>query len=95
MHHSSSDAELEALLKAEAEQEEFGETGKFPDGKLTDSDEGEIKFGVAAYGSQVLLNFGKPVAWFAMDADHADSLGDLLKHKAEETRKYVIGQTKG
>lgn len=66
----------------------FGATGRFPQGKYIPQDEGEIQFGVAADKQQgkVLINFGKPVAWFGMDAQQADDLGDLLKAKAAEIR---------
>lgn len=97
MHHSEKPDGIDALgelMRSESLEGGFGETKSFPDGKITDSDEGEIKFGVTAYGSQILLNFGKPVAWLAMRADQADVLGDVLKKKAAETRKYVVGQIK-
>jgi hypothetical protein len=85
---------VETLMDAEASQFGFGASGEYPDGKLTECDEGEITFGVAAYGSQIMLNFGKPVVWFAMNAEQADALGSILKKKAEETRKYLVGNLK-
>jgi hypothetical protein len=66
----------------------LGATGRFPQGKYTTEDEGELQFAIAAdkTAGKVLINFGKPVEWVGMDADQADGLGDLLKSKAAEIR---------
>lgn len=65
----------------------FGATKKFPQGKLRQDDEGELRFGVAVAGSKVVVNFGKPVAWLGMDADLAETFGHMLIEKAREARK--------
>ena len=46
----------------------FGETGKFPEGRLDPSDEGELRFGIAADRDNgvVMLEFGKAVKWLGM-----------------------------
>ncbi|HEY0004400.1 MAG TPA: hypothetical protein VGB17_06285 [Pyrinomonadaceae bacterium] len=64
----------------------FGATGRFPQGQYTPQDEGEIAFGVAADKSQgkVIVNFGKPVAWFGMDREQALALAESLKQKADD-----------
>lgn len=64
-----------------------GATGRFPEGKFTKDDEGELRFGVAVAGSQVIVDFGKPVAWFSMGADLAEQFGKMLVAKAAEARK--------
>lgn len=64
----------------------FGSTGNFPDGRLNESDEGEIRFGVAAdpENKVVVLNFGKPVAWLGMPPDLARQLAlSLLKNAGQ------------
>ncbi len=61
----------------------FGSTGKYPDGKLNESDEGEIVFGVAAdtNNNVVIINFGKPVMWLGLPQATAIQLAKLiLKH---------------
>jgi hypothetical protein len=57
----------------------FGPTGKYPHGKLGPTDEGELQFGVAhdADGN-VHVNFGKPVAWFALPQEQAINLARLI-----------------
>ena len=60
----------------------LGQTGKYPDGSLGRTDEGELTMAVSVdtYGN-VRLDFGKPVAWMAMPPALAISLAQLLlKH---------------
>ena len=48
--------------------QKFGFTGRFPGGKLSRSDEGELTFGIALDPTTnlVRVEFGEPVAWLAM-----------------------------
>lgn len=65
----------------------FGATGRFPDGEIHDSDEGELQFGVARDPKTGLIHvdFGKPVAWFQLPPEDAAALARLLlKHAGEE-----------
>jgi len=73
---------LSQLMNNEAKYESFGETNNFPEGKLTEHDEGEIKFGITTKDEKVILNFGKPIAWLGMTREQAEKLGRLLIDKA-------------
>lgn len=66
----------------------FGGTGRFPLGKVSQSDEGEIQFGVAAdpVKNKVVLNFGQPTAWIGFDAEQAEQLAESLLAKARMLR---------
>lgn len=64
-----------------------GATGRFPQGRLTKDDEGELRIAVAVNGSKIIVHFGKPVAWIGLDADLARSLGRILIEKADEAAK--------
>lgn len=56
MHHSSApDPEL-------ADHLGLGATGEFPEGKLTEVDEGELKFAVGYMKGKVVIDFGTPVS---------------------------------
>ena len=66
-----------------------GATGQFPNGKLTEHDEGEIQFAVGERGENVIIDFGKPVAWFAMSAEQAEGLADCLRDHAREVRQRI------
>lgn len=71
---------MEALKQAP----EFGATGKFPEGQISPDDEGEIQFGITNANGQIIVNFGKPVAWLAFGPHQAQVLADaLMKHAAE------------
>lgn len=92
-HHGSDEMspEMQAKLgelkkQLQAESPRFGATGKFPDGSLDKSDEGEIAFGVASHRGKVIINFGKPVAWLGMDATQAAGLAALLLKHASQCR---------
>lgn len=86
MHHEN---ELSDELRAELEKvkQSFGPTGKFPGGKLTSNDEGEIEFGVTAYHGKVIVNFGKPIASIGMSPDHARELALSLRKRANEIER--------
>ena len=69
-------------MKENAE-EKAGATGKFPEGKLTEKDQGEIKLLVGVHKGKVVIDFGeKPISWFAMNKRQALDLGKLLNEKA-------------
>src|SRR5262249_26020317 len=60
----------------------FGATGKFPEGKLNEEDEGELQLGIANDGRKVIIQFGTPVSWFGMGPVQARDLAALLIHHA-------------
>jgi len=66
----------------------LGATGKHPQGKLNKDDEGELTFAVAHDDGNVIINFGTPVAWLAMDPQlTADFAATLLRHAREAARE--------
>ncbi len=96
-HHSERiPPEMEAAMRGlsgrtleEATQglaEKLGATGEFPDGKLAEADEGQIRFAIAAdkHNNVVHVDFGKPIQWLAMKPKQAADLGQLLCEKARE-----------
>jgi hypothetical protein len=66
----------------------LGATGNFPKGKLTPSDEGEIKFAMGTTKDhQVIIDFGTPCKWLALEPEGAMQLASLLvKHAREAAR---------
>lgn len=62
-------------------------TGQFPDGKINPDDEGELRFGIAHNQDEVILNFGKQVAWLGMPPKLARQLAALLIHHASQIRE--------
>lgn len=67
----------------EKDENPLGATGKFPDGKLTDSDEGEIMVGITSVEGRVIINFGKPVHWVGFTREQAMGIANsITKHAA-------------
>ena len=65
----------------------LGATGQFPRGKLHESDEGELRFGVTVEHGTVIVVFGKPVAWLGMSPQKASDLAVTLLERADEAAK--------
>ena len=62
----------------------LGATGEFPQGKITEDDEGEIKLAVYHRENKVIMDFGKSTAWIGFDAQQAGELAStLIKHARE------------
>lgn len=81
-HHGPSPEAMAAATKML--REELGATGRFPDGKLNADDEGELHFAITRKGDQVILNFGKPVAWLAFPRATARRIATALLNAADE-----------
>jgi hypothetical protein len=66
--------------------DELGATGKYPQGKLNDDDEGELCIAVAADKAKqvVVVDFGKPVHWLAMPKANIIEFANILIAKAAE-----------
>lgn len=62
----------------------LGATGNFPDGKITNDDEGEIRIGITTKDDTVVLDFGKPVAWIGFTKEQAKEIGELLIKRSQE-----------
>jgi len=76
------DAEFNHHIKEINESGNLGATGKFPLGKIDETDEGEIQFAVAKYDDRIIINFGKkPVQWIGLHQSQAIELAKILcKH---------------
>ncbi len=94
-HHSMDEmseemrSKLEEHLKkdkAEAKSPKFGATGEYPEPPLDRTDEGQISFGVTSHRGNVIINFGKPVAWLGMNGVQALALAEMLMKHAIRCR---------
>jgi hypothetical protein len=89
MHHSPDPRESHELadrIRRLAEQQGLGATGAFPAGKFSEDDEGEIRLAVGHEAGKVIVSFGTPVAWFAMEPRQARQMAESLRqhsHTAE------------
>lgn len=84
-HDGMNDERMKALFDSISKVNpdlKLGATGKFPLGKLTPSDEGELRFAVGVEYGKVVIHFGKEVAWIGMEAEQALELAEIIKEKA-------------
>lgn len=83
MHHGDqvdqAMSTVAAMLKV---GDSVGPTGRFPGGKLTETDKGEVVFEVVKFKGKVLVNFGTPVMYIGMSPEEARRFGSLLIQKA-------------
>ena len=73
-----------SLLSKLVKAEKLGATGKFPEGKLSENDEGEIRLAVTIYKNEVVLSFGKAVEWVGFTPELAHRIADTIHRKADE-----------
>lgn len=76
-----------------ADGKKIGPTGKYPDGKISPSDEGELKIAIShsAQKQVVLIRFGIPVDWIGVRAPEARHLAQLLLSRAEMLEEEING----
>ena len=65
------------------DNEELGPTNEFPQGKLNDTDEGELKLAIGEEGGKVIIHFGTTVSWLALDKEKAYEFAELIKKRAD------------
>jgi hypothetical protein len=74
-----------------SDDRKLGATGDYPEGKLTASDEGALQFAVGERDGNVIIDFGKPVAWIAMPPEQAAKFASaLVRHAREVARQRGI-----
>ena len=64
-----------------------GATGRFPDGKLNEKDEGEIRTAIGVVDGNVVIDFGTPVTWMAMPPGQAIEIANALMKKTKEAKE--------
>ena len=85
MHHSQEYDEMIAkIMQENGKQLGLGPTGKFPEGHLTPTDEGEIAAAVTNYEGKVIVNFNSPVHWFGLTPGQARELALSLRQHANK-----------
>jgi hypothetical protein len=69
----------------------IGPTDRYPDGRLSPDDEGELRFGVTEHGGKVIVDFGTPVHSLGLTKAQACDLGRLLITRAGYKLHIEIG----
>ena len=57
---------------------------QYPEGKLNESDEGEIAIAIGIEGDNVIINFGKLVAWLGLPGEQSIEMGRTLIKRGRE-----------
>jgi hypothetical protein len=72
----------EVLVKLEERQGEIA--GTFPEGKLSQEDEGALAISIGLAENRVMVVFPKPISWLGMSANDALLVGEELIEKARQ-----------
>ena len=85
-NHAENPEQMRSLIEKFQQEagEPIGATKRFPEGKLTNDDEGELRFAVSTQANKIIVEFGKPVAWLGLTKELALQLSDILKQRASE-----------
>lgn len=73
----------------------LGKQQDFPAGEYGPTDEGALSFAVGhdSRNGKVVIDFGSPVHWMALDADQARHFAQLLMNHAEATRTTPLARS--
>lgn len=97
MHHGNDNRQIDELMRraeefgdAQAEADKLrndmrqalGATGRHPQGKLVQDDEGEIQIAVGHADGKVVVEFGKSIAWIGFSPDQALDLAQSIRAHA-------------
>ena len=91
-HHSDDPIMTEELRRIFRRLPEgLGATGEFPRGKITESDEGEIKLAIKAdpETQTIIFHFGKPIVWIGFSVEQIDEIIAVLQDKKLNLRGIV------
>ncbi len=70
------------------DSERLGATNIFPEGKLTETDEGEIMISIGHHKDKVIIDFGmKPIKWIGFTPLQARQIAELLISHADKGEK--------
>lgn len=74
--------------------DKLGPTKDFPLGKLNETDEGGIQIAIGKESGNVRVDFGSPVAWFALPPDQALAFASaIVKHAWDIKAKGRVAPT--
>lgn len=66
-----------------------GPTGKFPEGKISDDDEGELVMAVGHEEGNVIVKLGIAVTWFGLPPPEARAFAAAIIAHAEEIENAI------
>jgi hypothetical protein len=66
---------------------------KYPEGKISEDDEGALTIVVRVWRNNVRIDFAEPTAWLSLPAAQARSLGMVLIKRAEQLEAYAMTES--
>ncbi len=63
---------------------QLGPTGRFPQGKLNEKDQGELRLAVGTKDGHVIIDFGTPLSWVALSKEEVIGFIEVLQRKLEK-----------
>lgn len=81
-HSGSMDDPVIRRIREELEGVRLGPTDQHPEGKLSPSDDGEIRIAVGVEKGKIVLHFGEPTMWIGMTPEQATEIAGLMIQKA-------------
>ena len=80
------DIDISKHLRAiqESYNQQLGATKKFPDGKINEEDEGEIKVGFTISKGKLIMGFGKKIMWIGLTKEQVKEWAEYLLEKYKE-----------
>lgn len=82
--HATLPPETDDDLRRLARELNLGATGRYPHGRLDQTDQGELRAALTVTGGKIRIDFGKPCAWLALLPQQARELAALLLTRADE-----------
>lgn len=77
-----------ALLAAQ----QPGPTGEYPEGELSEDDEGELQLRVHHAQGNVVIEFGKSITWLALPHDEVPQFLQIIADHAEAAKGGLDGE---
>ena len=64
---------------------------KFPEGKLSRDDQGELEFKIAIVDGRVIMDWGKPIQWIGCTPSQARAIAAALIRNADRAEQETKG----
>ena len=66
------------------DDKKLGATGTYPQGKLTEDDEGAVRMAIGIVDNKVMIDFGTMLQWVAMSREEAIEFAGMIIEKAKK-----------
>jgi hypothetical protein len=71
------------------EKPDLGATGRYPEGKLREDDEGEITIGITVYEGKVIMDLGGDMGWVGFTPEQSRHIASTLQRRAKQAEQQA------